>query len=89
MTTNKKWPKWIELRYYKQDSNAIMGYTGNAPNANILFQMFKKLNVSHSEIITFHINGKLANEEEKTDFYKWLNKTEKEIEIHEESKKTN
>lgn len=87
MSKKQQWPRWIDVRYFKETEESIMGYTGCANDKRMLFDIFDHLNLLKSNIILIRSNDKLLNESEITDLLKWIEKKRREKAEHEEREK--
>ncbi len=75
-----KWPKWIRIFYYRQDTNKNNGYRGSVNNQRMIAEVLDRLNIRQDSIISFEIDGELLNEDRLTNLFNWLEKEKREME---------
>ena len=88
MKQEKKWPVWMDLRYYDQTSGGIMGYTGSMNNSGMMMDVLYRYKITESSIIRWRVDDKLLDDQGIKTMFLLFEKHRKEIEENYEKRKT-
>ncbi|MBT2718299.1 hypothetical protein [Bacillus sp. ISL-57] len=63
MKQEKKWPKYIELYYYDEDSGSIMGFRGFMNDAGMIMDVLFRYRITEPNLLRWMVNDTLLDEE--------------------------
>lgn len=84
----KKWPKWLEIRYYDEASKGIMGLTICVNNSEMMMEVLFRYKLSEPSIIRWRVDEILLDSEGIKKIFTLYDKHRKEIEEKYEKRKT-
>lgn len=44
MSSEKPWPKWLKIAYYKLGTDSVQSYFGSVTDGRMLYEVFNRLN---------------------------------------------
>lgn len=63
MKQEKKWPKFIELYYYDEDSGSIMGFCGFMNDVAMIMDVLFRYKITEPNLLRWMVNDTLLDNE--------------------------
>ena len=79
MKQEKKWPKFIELQYYDENSGKIMGFSGFMNDSAMMLEVLFRYKITEPNLLRWMVNDTLLNNEGISKMFSLYEKYQKEI----------
>ncbi|CAM4112553.1 hypothetical protein [Mesobacillus thioparans] len=89
MSSEKAWPKWLKIAYYKLGSESIQSYLGSVTDARMLYEVFNRLELKMEQIIALEVNETIQSDTNIQQMFQWIDKYKKEMEEREKRQTSN